>query len=188
MQNDHENKNSSIFKITLNLTAVCLVSGIIIAIVYYLTLATIERRQLEIRNSTMKNLVPNADNFIPAEKKTDWFKAVKKGELIAYIVPSESKGYGGIIKLLTAITPDGKVLNFSILDSKETPGLGDRASKEPFRSQFIGKSAENMIVTKDPGNKNDIQAISGATITSRAVTLGVKKAIIQINDFLQKAK
>ena len=188
MRNNYTNKNSSVFKIALNLTATCLISGIIIATVYHLTLATAEHKKLEIRNGTMKKLVPHADNFVPVPGKTAWFEAVEKEKIIAYIVPSESRGYGGTIKLLTAISPDGKVLNFSILDSKETPGLGDKASKEPFHDQFIGKSVENMTITKDQNNKNDVQAISGATITSRAVTFGVKEAVRKINDFLREAR
>ncbi len=93
---------------------------------------------------------------------------------MAYIVPSESKGYGGKIKMLVAVTADSKVIDFSILEHNETPGLGDNAQKPEFRQMFAGKGADKLTVTKDPANKDNIQAMTGATISSRAVTKGVR--------------
>jgi len=68
------------------------------------------------------------------------------------------------------------VLDFNILEHNETPGLGDNAQKPAFRKQFAGKGAELLEVTKDPSNKENIQAMTGATISSRAVTKGVREA------------
>lgn len=68
------------------------------------------------------------------------------------LVPSEVKGYGGKIELLVAVAPDGAVMDYTILKANETPGLGDKAGVEPFKSQIIGKTAENLVVTKDPSN------------------------------------
>ncbi|MEN6389959.1 MAG: FMN-binding protein, partial [Syntrophomonas sp.] len=86
------------------------------------------------------------------------------------------------IKLLVAIGPDNKVIKYTITEAKETPGLGDKASKPAFYEQFTGKTAANLKVTKDATNKDDIQAISGATITSRAVTLAVKQAVDEASE------
>jgi len=92
-------------------------------------------------------------------------------------VPAESKGYGGKIKMLVAVTADSKVIDFSILEHNETPGLGDNAQKPEFRQMFAGKGADKLEVTKDPANKENIQAMTGATISSRAVTKGVREAV-----------
>ena len=85
--------------------------------------------------------------------------------------------------MLVAVTTDGKVIDYNILTSNETPGLGDNAAKEPFRSQFKGKQAEDLTVVKDPSNKEDIQAMTGATISSKAVTKAVKEAVEEVVQF-----
>ncbi|MDD3363736.1 MAG: FMN-binding protein [Syntrophomonas sp.] len=188
MTEEHTENKDSILKIALNLAGACIVSGIIIAIVYFLTADIAIQKQIELKNLALKNLVTEADKYTPIEGKTGWYTATKNGEVIAYVIPSESKGYAGSIKLLVAVGPDNKVLRYTILESKETPGLGDKAAKAPFTGQFAGKTSENLKVTKDAGNKNDVQAISGATITSRAVTLAVKNAVDEVSSLTKGGK
>ncbi len=185
---EHHESNDSIFKIAFNLAGACIISGIIIAAVYFLTADIAKQKQAELQTLALKSLVTEADQYTPVEGKTGWYTAARNNELIAYIVPAESKGYGGTIKLLVAVGPDNKVMKYTILESKETPGLGDKAAKSPFMDQFPGKSSENLEVTKDPANKDNIQAISGATITSRAVTKAVKTAVDELNDFTKGGK
>jgi electron transport complex protein RnfG len=184
MSAEHHDSNSSIVKIALNLTATCLISGVIIAATYFATAPIAAKKAVEQTQKTMKALVPQADKFEEIEGKTEWYKAEKGGEVIAYVVPSETKGYGGAIKLLVAVTADGKVIDYSCLKHNETPGLGDKAIKSPFKDQFIGKTAENLVVTKDPSDKEDIQAMTGATISSRAFTKGVKQAVDEVVEYI----
>lgn len=185
---EHNEENNSILKIALNLAGACIISGIIIATVYFLTADTAKQKQAELQTLALKSLVTEADQYTPIEGKAGWYTATQNGKVIAYIVPSESKGYGGTIKLLVAVGPDTKVIKYTILDAKETPGLGDKASKSPFMDQFAGKASANLKVTKDASNKDDIQAISGATITSRAVTLAVKNAVDEVGNFAKGGK
>ncbi len=185
----HDSKNpNSMFKIVINLMAACIISGLIIATVYSLTYKTAEQNQIELTRLSMQNLVASADEFIEIEGQTDWYEAVKEGQIIAYVVPSESKGYAGSVKLLVAVKPDLTIMNYVIVESKETPGLGDKAAQEPFIGQFPGKKIENLEVVKDPSDTEHILAISGATITSRAVTDAVKKALVEMQEFLQEGK
>lgn len=183
---NHSSQKDSIIKIAINLTGACVISGLIIAGTYFFTNDTAVQKEAELKNLTLKSMVIEADSYQPITGKTDWYSASKDGQTIAYIVPAESKGYGGAMKLLVAVTPDGLVKNFNILESKETPGLGDKAAKPQFSEQLLGKSATQLIVTKDPGNKEGIMAISGATITSRAVTLGVKNAVDEVAYFVKE--
>lgn len=176
----HVEKNYSIFQIAMNLAAACLVSGIIIAAVYFVTAPVAAKKAVIVKNQAMKALVKDADTFKPIQGKTDWYEAQKGGKTIAYVVPSESKGFGGAIKFLVSVTPDGKVIDFNILSHNETPGLGDNAQKESFRSKLWGKKAEDLEVTKDPANTKNVQAMTGATISSRAVTKGVREAVEQV--------
>ena len=174
---DHSQENYSIVKIALNLFLACLASGTLIAVVNFFTADIAAKKALELKNEAMRLLIKDADLFDPVPEKKGWIKASSQGKTLGYIVPSESKGYGGVIRLLVAVNPEGKVLNFSILENKETPGLGDKAGKDPFKSQLFGKGASELEVTKDPNDKTHVLAISGATITSKGVTLGVKKAV-----------
>lgn len=179
---EHHEKNDSLLKIAFNLAGACIISGIIIATVYFLTDDIAQQKQAELNTLALKSLVTEADQYTPIEGKSGWYQATQNGQLIAYVIPSESKGYGGTIKLLVAVSPDNQVLKYTITESKETPGLGDKAAKPPFYEQFTGKTSTQLKVTKDAGNKEDIQAISGATITSRAVTLAVKQAVDQSSE------
>ena len=81
-------------------------------------------------------------------------------------------GFGGNLDIMVGVGADGTCTGVSIISHAETSGLGANATKEDFRSQFVGKS--NVAVTKDGG---DIAALTGATITSRAVWNGVNAAI-----------
>ena len=179
----HE-KQYSIFQIAMNLTVTCFVSGAIIACTYFLTAPVAVEKAAEMKTDAMKSLVVNAEKFKPVNGKKEWFSAEKNGKIIAYVVPAESKGYGGAIKMLVSVTPQGKIIEFAILESKETPGLGDNASKEPFKSQFKGKETKDLEVVKDQTKKNNIQAMTGATISSKAVTKGIKEAVEQVTQFV----
>lgn len=183
MENAHVNKEYSIFQIAVNLIITCLASGLILGLVYYVTAPIAAEKKEVSKQESMKTLVSDADSFKAVSDKDQWFAAEKGGKVIAYVVPSESKGYGGAIKMLVAVKPTGEVIDYSITTSNETPGLGDNASKEPFKSQFKGKKEANLTVTKDASDKDDVQAMTGATISSRAVTLAVKNAVHEVTDF-----
>ena len=95
-----------------------------------------------------------------------------------YAVQVTPSGFDGEIDMMVGIDKDGKVLGISIISHTETAGLGaiaaaDNAKGEAFRNQFIGMSGE-LAVSKDGG---EVDAITGATITSRAVTDGINAAL-----------
>lgn len=176
-------KEHSIFRIASNLAMACLVSGLVIGSVYYVTAPVAAQKAEMMKQDSMKALVQDADSFQPVDGHEGWFAAMKGGKAEVYIVPSETKGYGGRIRLLVAVTADGRVMDFNILEHNETPGLGDNAQKPAFRGQFAGKTADHLKVVKDRGNAEDIQAMTGATISSRAVTRGVKQAVEAVTAF-----
>ena len=168
---------NSIFKIASNLMAACFVSGLVIGAVYYVTAPIAAEKAELMKQESMRELVQDADSFQEAAGHEGWFAAQKGGTTVAYIVPGASKGYGGTIKMLVAVTADAKVIDFSILEHNETPGLGDNAQKPAFRKQFAEKGAQALEVVKDPSNQANIQAMTGATISSRAVTKAVREAV-----------
>lgn len=177
-------KKYSIYQIAMNLTVTCFISGSIIAGTYFITAPVAAKTAAKIKTDSMKSLVIDAQKFNPVKGKKEWFTAEKDGKVIAYVVPAESKGYGGAIKMLVSVSPQGKIINFDILDSKETPGLGDNASKDTFKNQFKGKEVKDLVVVKDATKVENIQAMTGATISSKAVTKGIKEAVHQVTQFV----
>ena len=103
------------------------------------------------------------------------------GASAGYVVKVSGKGYGGAVVIALGITNEGEVLGINILDnSNETPGLGQNSSKEDWYSQYIGKNlaAGSLAVTKTGDSAdNMIDSITGATITSNAVTRAVNVAL-----------
>lgn len=175
------------FKITLNLTMATLLAGIIIAVVYYFTAPIAEIQRVRQKEQSMKELVPDAASFVEIEGKPEWYKAEKEGQVIAYLSLTHQKGFDGHIKMFVAVTPDRKVIGYKVLSHRETPGLGDQAFKPKFAGQFTGKGVENMEVVKIQ-EEGKILAITGATITSRAVTTAVKNVLTELDAYLGQGK
>jgi len=158
-------------------------SGLIIGVVFFFTYEKAEEQKRLQKELSMKELVPDAARFVPIEGKQEWFRAEKDDKISAYLLSAEQKGFEGIIKMFVAVTPDKKVIGYKVLSHKETPGLGDVAFKPKFASQFTGKGIENMELVKIQ-EEGKILAITGATITSRAVTAAVKHALVEVDAYL----
>lgn len=108
--------------------------------------------------------------------------ATADGSQAGYVIKVSGKGYGGAVTIALGITNEGEVLGIQILDaSNETPGLGQNSTKEDWNSQYIGMTADKTLsVVKDGSGSKDngtINSISGATITSNAVTRAVNVAL-----------
>ena len=175
-------KNDGILQITLNLAGAAFLSGLIIAAVYFITAPVAAEQRIVLRNNSMKELVPEASAFKPVEGKTGWFTAEKDGKTIAYLLPGEGKGYGGSIKMLVAADATGAMVGYKVLSHNETPGLGDRTTQPKFRSQYTGKTVKEMFLTKDsPDGK--IDAITGVTISSRAITKAVRETLTALGEY-----
>lgn len=99
--------------------------------------------------------------------------------LIGYVAVSASKGYGGDVQIMIGVNLDLTVAGIEILSQSETAGLGANCENPEWLSQFVGKSG-HLAVSKDGG---EIDAITASTITSRAVTSAVNKALAQVEEF-----
>lgn len=97
---------------------------------------------------------------------------------IGYVVKTSTGGYAGPIELVTGISLEGSITGMKVVKNTETPGLGTLAAEAPFQDQFAGKSVETELeVVKSGAGDSQIQALTGATITSKAVTAGVNSAV-----------
>jgi electron transport complex protein RnfG len=163
-----------IIKVTLNLVIVYLIGGFILAFVYANTSPKVFKNNEEAEKKALKELVPEADanekhDWTSHEKHAKYFIMKKGGDTIGYVIQSFGKGYSSYIDTFIATDKDFKVQKISILHHGETPGLGDEIETDWFKNQFKDKSIDHLKVIKGE-TKEDIQAISGATISSRAVT------------------
>lgn len=107
-------------------------------------------------------------------------KAVdESGNVIGHMFNVYSKdGYGGLIELSVGVTNEGEITGIGFLTLEETAGLGMKAKEPDFKDQFTGKTADQLVLTKSGASAdNEIDAISGATITSTAVTNAVNGAL-----------
>ena len=108
-----------------------------------------------------------------------------KKQLVGYAVPGlTQKGYGGKIHLMVGLNPDRTVITYQALAGRETRGVGDKLTTSAFIARFRGQPAATVAVTKDGGQ---IDAITGATITSRAVCEAIKDACARIDRIEGKA-
>lgn len=180
-----EHNDNNMFRITLNLTLAALLSGVIIALVFYFTAPIAEVQRVKMKEQSMRDLVPNATAFNPMEGKKEWYRAEKDGELLAYLLMTSEKGFDGHVTMFLAASTEQTVIGFKVLSHKETPGLGDIAFKPKFADQLTGRRHDQLELVKIQ-EEGKITAVTGATITSRAVTTAVKKALIELEEYLNK--
>ncbi len=182
-----------ILKITINLTIVCVLAGIILASTYAKTEPVKVRAEEREKQLALKSLLPEADKIseigkvqlIEGKPEGDIYAGDKSGQTIGYVTDAIGKGYSSFIKMLVAVDPQYRIKAIDILSHGETPGLGDGITERWFQDQFKGKTVDQLEVVKVE-TKDKIQALSGATISSRGVTNGVKDAIIKLEGKLKE--
>lgn len=175
-------QSTALFVARLALTLLAITSAVALALagVNAITKGVIADSQEKKLQQAIEQVLPGGGEKMDADAYTDktgLVKAVYLGEG-GYAVEVVPKGFNGEITMMVGVSFDGKVLGISVVQQTETAGLGaiaqaDNAKGEAFRDQFIGLTGQ-LAVIKDGGT---VEAISGATITSRAVTEGVNAAL-----------
>ncbi len=180
-------------RITINLVIIFVASGMIMASVFSKTAPIMADAQKREKEDALKRLMPDADSIYeagkwePFHKHAEYYEAKKGNDAIGYIASTYGKGYSSYINILVAVDTSMRVRKISILSHGETPGLGDEIEQEYFKKRFEGKSIDQLEVVKVEGT-DKIQAISGATISSRAVTNGVREAVKLLKERYQGKK
>ena len=188
----------NIIKNTLILTAITLVAGILLGLVYEITKEPIALAKEAAKKEAYQQVMADADAFDGLDLIDEATKQVEdteessgctinevveakvNGETVGYVVTTTtSEGYGGEIQISVGILTDGTVNGVAILSIGETAGLGMKATNEEFYGQYAGKNVEFFSVSKTGASAdNEIDALSGATITSNAMTKAVNSAIV----------
>ena len=185
---DSSKKGGGILMLVVVLGLITFVCALLLGVVNGVTKDKIEQNGIETRNAAMSEIIPDAeftdvevpaDFATPADKNqpvvSGVYQATLDGAEAGYCVEVNPKGFSGALKMIVGINADGTVAGIKVTEASETPGLGAKAqSDKNWIAQFAGQpAAGSLAVTKDGGT---INAITGATITSRAVTLGVNTA------------
>lgn len=182
-----------ILQLVLSLTIISAVCAGLLAVVNSVTEAPIRNIAVLKANKAARAVLPPGVKAIdtredPADKSLTIFIGYAddaKTQIAGYAVPGLSaNGYGGDIRLTVGLTPDRKVVSYQVLAANETPGLGAKLSTPEFAGQFAGKPAASLKVKKDGG---DVDAITGATITSRAVCGAIADANARLDRLEGKA-
>lgn len=177
-------KFKDIFVPAVTLLVICLVVSALLAGTNALTKEPIAENALKKSQEAMQSVCPGAVSFEGGKGlEVEVYKALdESGNVIGCAIPVTSKGYGGDIQIMVGISSvdGGMVTGVEILSHGETPGLGANATAEEFRNQFKDNpSLHGFSVVKDGtgGTEGKIDAITGATITSNAVTNAVNEAV-----------
>ena len=192
---------NKIIKEALVLMAITLVSGLLLGAVYSITKQPIAQAEKKAQKEAYLAVFPDAQDLTEPDNKEellakaadvlagagfstgdtleDFYLAEKDGTVTGVVMNITShEGYGGDINFSMGVNTDGTVTGVEMLSLSETAGLGMRAKDEEFKGQFAGKTADQFVVTKNGASAdNEIDAISGATFTSKAVTNGVNAGL-----------
>lgn len=191
------------------LFAITLFAGLVLGVVYEITKEPIAAQQEKARQEAFAEVFEEAESFEKTEgitkESTEAFLAKEgisgvtieeavqavgkdKTALGYCITVTSHEGYGGDIKLTLGITMEGSLNGISILEISETPGLGMKAESD-LKPQFAQKNAERFEYTKTgAAADNQIDAISGATITTKAVTNAVNAGLTFFKEYLGEVK
>ena len=179
-------KTESTFKnMVLSLTFISLAASACLGFVYEFTKKPIELSNLNKKLEAIKQVVPEFTNNPNEEMyrlptgdgdSLEIYPAKKDNVVVGYAVNTYTKkGFSGNIILMTGFKPDGSIINITVLEQKETPGLGTKMTENQFKDQFNEKNPAqfNLKVKKDGGQ---VDAITAATISSRAFCDAVQRA------------
>ncbi|MCR1935195.1 RnfABCDGE type electron transport complex subunit G [Clostridium tepidum] len=185
-------KNETL-KLGLKLFMITAIAGLILGGAFVITKKPIADQVEKTNTEAMKEILPKADKFEKMDGKsnstvTEVNEGKKGNDVAGYAIKVLTKGYGGQIEMMVGVSTGGKVEGIKILSHSETPGLGANAEQPKFSGQFKGKPTDKdlEVVKTAPGKDNEIEAMTGATITSKAVTKGVNDAVKFYKDELSK--
>ena len=174
---------SSLKNMVLVLFCITLVSSACVGLVNMITIGPIAKAKEAAVKEALAQVLPEFDSTEKSEHTADELlivahKATKNGEIVGYAIESATKnGFSGMIKMMVGFDTKGTILNVNVLEQNETPGLGANMTKEgnTLLESVKGKSAPqfNFKVRKDGG---EVDALTAATISSRAYTEAVERA------------
>lgn len=185
---------NNIIKLGLILFMISAIAAAALGYAYAATKEPIEESKRLSDMETRKMLLAEADSFkeVTIQNPDQYpmiaevYQGMTGDDLCGYIFKTTPKGYAGQVEVLIGISTDGTIAGVNIGANNETPGLGSKASDDKFKGQYQGKNMQLNVIKSGTPKDDEISAISGATISSRAVTSGVNEALNYYKDELSK--
>ncbi len=168
-----------ILRVGVMLFAITAVAAAILAAVNNITAPVIAENDRIAEEKALIAVLPDAVGFEKVEfepEEDSIVTGIFSGGDAGAVVKVSPNGYGGEISMVVGVDNEYRVTGIEIISQGETAGLGSNCTKDEFKEQFKGKT-ENIEVVKNGAKDNQVDAISSATITTRAVTKGVNEAI-----------
>jgi electron transport complex protein RnfG len=172
------------------LTLVSLVAGAALAFTYQATIPRIRANETRARQEALKEVLPGTVRFTaqtlsielpgpdgkPETREVEVFRCLGAlGDLVGLAYVAEPAGFADTIRVMVGLDPAARqIVTIRVLELRETPGLGVKVREEAFTGQFKGKSLSDAFAAGRTGT--DVQAVTGATISSQAVARGVKES------------
>ena len=183
-----ENVVLYVARISLILLAITVVVAAALAGVNSITEPVIKANTERKTQEAIEAVLPGGGDPVDFQDETGMVSVVYKGEN-GYAVQVAPVGFNGAITMMVGVDFDGNILGISVISQTETAGLGavcaEKTSKgEDFRNQYVGKSGEITVIKSGTPADNEIVAISGATISSKAVTTGINAALACVKGLL----
>ena len=182
--------NNSIVNMIMTLAIVGILSGVVLVVVYKYSIPKIKVNMTKETDRAIKSLFPDLQKVEKTSYEGVYKITGSKSATSGYAFIAEGNGYQGLIKLIAgADTGLTKLTGIEVLESQETPGLGAEIANTPFRKQFDGLSITHPIEyvkNEKPDQPYEIEAITGATISSRAVVNILNKKITELRKELGK--
>ena len=172
---------------TVSLFLICLVVTALLALTNSVTADKIAENEERSKQDSMFSVLPDAAEFEEIEADVMYLGKNADGAPVGYAISTSTQGYGGQVKVMTGIDMEGNIVGVDVFyNDDETPGLGKNTSNESFRDQYKGLSAKEPIaVSKDSSEGQTVDAVTSATISSRAVTKAVNEACEMYNDYIE---
>jgi len=178
--------DTKISKLVLTLTVIGIISAVALSFVYQWTNPHIQQHQAEARQRAIRAVIPEAEEFEEVEKKENTFYEGfdSGGNRVGVAMIASGPGYQNVIEIMIGVNiNEEKIYGIKILSHEETPGLGARITGEEYKSNFVDKPfGDYTVVKRDTQTDLEVEAIAGATISSRSVTKIVENAVKQIQD------
>ena len=193
-------KKNTIAKDTVRITLITLVAGFALGLVNEITKEPIAQQEAKAKAEACKAVFADADDFAAIEDLSgaadalesagltgkadvnEAYEAKKGGETVGYVITvTDHEGYGGDIQFSVGVSRDDTLTGISILSIGETAGLGMKAKNADFQEQFVGLPATGNLEYTKTGEEGKIDALSGATVTTNAMTNGTNAAIAFYN-------
>ena len=164
----------------LLLVAVCVASATGLTFAYRATQPKITQQKEADRIASMREVLKEAENFEEAIPGKQWI-GYKDGREVGSVIETSVRGYGGSVEIMVGVDTGKRITGINILYHTETPGLGAKITESEFLNQFRGKHEDEVDLKKDNPEKGRIDAITAATISSRAVVKAVKDALSELD-------